>query len=172
MSASDIPGTRWDRVEQETTETMQFTPSGVRGTRHADQSITFVRKVACSHLDFVWGTKAFRISHNVEVPCDMVTEDVAWVRNRRRKSFFYKYFKEDWLPGVPTIEAVRTEDFKYIRYPEIDAIEELYDLKRDPFERRNLAGESAAQDTLARMRAEIERLIPETRPTGAGALEL
>lgn len=89
-------GTRWDRVEQETTETMQFTPSGVRGTRHADQSITFVRKVACSHLDFVWGTKAFRISHNVEVPCDMVTEDVAWVRNRRRKSFFYKMWRFDF----------------------------------------------------------------------------
>lgn len=90
------PGTRWDRVEQETTETMQFSPSGVRATRHADQSITFVRKAACSHLDFVWANKAFRISHNVEVPCDMVTEDVEWVRIRRRKSFYYKMWRYDF----------------------------------------------------------------------------
>jgi len=87
-----------------------------------------------------------------------------------RKSFFYKYFKEDWLPGVPTIEAVRTEQFKYIRSPEIDDIEELYDLKRDPFEMRNLARDPSAQDVLARMRAEMERLRPQTQlPGGAGA---
>jgi len=85
-------------------------------------------------------------------------ERVSW-----RKSFFYKYFQEDWLPGIPTIEAVRTENWKYIRTPELDDIDELYDLKHDPYEMHNLARDPAARDVLARMRAEMERLIPLTR---------
>ena len=42
-----------------------------------------------------------------------------------RTSFLYEYFKENWLPGIPTMTGVRTTRWKYIRFPEIDDIDEL-----------------------------------------------
>lgn len=85
-------------------------------------------------------------------------EKPAW-----RKSFFYEYVQEPQFPKTPSINAVRTDRWKYIRYPEIDDIEELYDLRRDPYELRNLAADPAHASTLAEMRKELERLMVETR---------
>jgi len=80
-----------------------------------------------------------------------------------RPSFFYKYYKEAWLPGIPTIEAVRTTDWKYIRTPELDDIDELYDLKNDPHEMKNLASDPAYKEQLDKMKAELERQIQATK---------
>jgi arylsulfatase A-like enzyme len=56
-----------------------------------------------------------------------------------RTDFFYEHVFEH--PRIPKTEGVRTEEWKYIRYVEADpAIEELYDLRRDPQELENLAG--------------------------------
>jgi len=80
-----------------------------------------------------------------------------------RKSFFYRYCQEDWLPGYPTIEAVRTRDFKYIRTPKLRDIDELYDLTQDPQEMNNLAGDPASQAKRYELKAELERLIHTTQ---------
>jgi len=85
-------------------------------------------------------------------------KDVPW-----RHSFFYKYYKEAWLPGVPTIEAVRTENFKYIRTPELNDIDELYNIKNDPTEMHNLALDPAYKKQLEKMQAELERQIKATK---------
>lgn len=79
-----------------------------------------------------------------------------------RKSFLYEYFQEKRLSQVPTIAAVRTESWKYVTYPEIQDLDELYDLTRDPHEMRNLAVDPGAGDQLASMRVELERLKKET----------
>ena len=79
-----------------------------------------------------------------------------------RTSFLYEYFKENWLPGIPTMTGVRTTRWKYIHFPEIDDIDELYDLVQDPDELHNLAEDPAAEDQLAFMRTELERLIKDT----------
>jgi arylsulfatase A-like enzyme len=42
-------------------------------------------------------------------------------------------------PEIPRTEAVRTERWKYIRYPQHPEFEELYDLKNDSLEKNNLA---------------------------------
>jgi arylsulfatase A-like enzyme len=56
-----------------------------------------------------------------------------------RTSFFYEHLFEH--PRIPKTEAVRTEQWKYIRYVETDpVIEEVYDLQHDPMELENLAG--------------------------------
>jgi len=49
-----------------------------------------------------------------------------------RDDFFYEYFAEKAYPQTPTVLAVRTEDGKYVEYPEINDISELYDLRNDP----------------------------------------
>ncbi|MDP7131641.1 MAG: DUF4976 domain-containing protein, partial [Planctomycetota bacterium] len=44
-------------------------------------------------------------------------------------------------PHTPTIHAVRSERFKYIRYHGLWDTNELYDLQTDPAEEKNLAAE-------------------------------
>ncbi|MBD3174308.1 MAG: sulfatase-like hydrolase/transferase, partial [Armatimonadia bacterium] len=85
-------------------------------------------------------------------------EEVPW-----RDSFLYEYFREDWLPGIPTTIGVRTEDWKLITYPEIDDTPELYNLEADPHELHSLALDPAHASKLAELRAELERLKEKTR---------
>jgi arylsulfatase A-like enzyme len=82
--------------------------------------------------------------------------DVPW-----RKSFLYEYWV-DLTPAIPHMLGVRTEDWKLVRYPDIDDIDELYDLRNDRYEMRNLAEDPAHAAKLAEMRAELERLKRET----------
>lgn len=84
-----------------------------------------------------------------------------------RTSFLYEYFQERVLSQVPTIVGVRTEKWKYVTYPEIEDLDELYDLTKDPIEMHNLATDPAAREQLQKMQAELERLKKETGYTAA-----
>jgi arylsulfatase A-like enzyme len=55
-----------------------------------------------------------------------------------RKRIYYEYFWERPFPQTPTIHAVRTDTFKYIRYYGVWDINELYNLQQDPDESNNL----------------------------------
>ncbi len=84
-------------------------------------------------------------------------ENVAW-----RESWFYEYFAEKQVNSrVPDITAVRTKDAKLIRYPGHDEWTELFDLKADPFETRNLYSSAAKTDLQTRLEAEHDRLAKE-----------
>ena len=78
-----------------------------------------------------------------------------------RRDFLYEYWEEKPFP-IPTIRGVRTDRWKYIEYPEIDDTSELYDLKNDPIETKNLINSPSAAATLADMRARLARLLKET----------
>lgn len=70
-----------------------------------------------------------------------------------RTDFFYEhtYTARGWIPRV---EGVRGERWKYTRYLDTDPLfEELYDLRADPFEERNLARDPAHASRLERIRA-------------------
>lgn len=60
---------------------------------------------------------------------------------------------------IPPSEGVRTKDFKYFRYVNDKAWEELYDLKNDPKEINNLAKDAKYQAVLTKMRENTEGSI-------------
>jgi arylsulfatase A-like enzyme len=66
---------------------------------------------------------------------------------------------------VPWYIALRTDEWKYVRYLTPGETEELYDLRTDPDELRNLADEPAQRDRLRTLRRQT---IDHARRTGAG----
>ncbi|MDQ5980770.1 MAG: hypothetical protein QG602_3748 [Verrucomicrobiota bacterium] len=79
-----------------------------------------------------------------------------------RQSWFYEYFAENQKnTRVPDLTAVRTVDAKLIKYPGHQAWTELFDLKNDPYETKNLFDDPAAAALKARMLAEHDRLARE-----------
>ena len=92
-----------------------------------------------------------------------------WLRGatpaRWRTEWFYEHHfgAGGWIP--PT-EGIRTERWKYTVYPEEQpAFEELYDLKNDPLEERNLAREAAHAAVLGQLRARRETWIQSLEKT-------
>ena len=79
-----------------------------------------------------------------------------------RTAWFYEYNYEKQFPYTPNIRGVRTDEWKFMRYPHGDGspdrhLPELYNLKDDPRELRNLAADPAAADQRKKLEAEYER---------------
>ncbi len=79
-----------------------------------------------------------------------------------REDWLYEYF-QDGKFGTPPMRGVRTKRWMYVQYPTLPGKEELYDLKTDPHELRNLAKDPSAAKTLEDMEARLKRLISETK---------
>ena len=73
-----------------------------------------------------------------------------------RTAFFYEYFYERNY-AIPTVLAVRTDTAKIIKYPGHDEWTEVFDLKADPYETKNLVNEPASNDLVAKMQTEFDR---------------
>ncbi len=77
-----------------------------------------------------------------------------------RDMFAAEYFRESRFPRTPTWEALRTERWKYIRYPELGMeYDELYNLRSDPYELRNVVNDMRLTDLLERLRKRLTRLL-------------
>jgi len=74
-----------------------------------------------------------------------------------RDDFLYEHrFKH---PRIPKTEGVRTERWTYTRYTSTEPVyEELFDLKTDPRQQHNLAGEKRYQNKLRQLRARWKEL--------------
>ncbi len=79
-----------------------------------------------------------------------------------RKSFLYEYYEFPASHMVRKNRGVRTERWKYIHFWESPEEFELYDLKKDPHELRNLYGDPRQAGRVKELRAEMERLRRET----------
>ena len=68
-----------------------------------------------------------------------------------RSDWFYEHrFEHEWIPKT---EGIRTNDWKYTEYPEESpAFEELFHLKVDEDETRNLATDEAYSGRLRALR--------------------
>lgn len=81
-----------------------------------------------------------------------------------RDSFLIEYYTDTVFPRVRNMgyQAVRTGDWKYVHYLDLPGMDELYDLNRDPYEMRNLAGSPRANDMVEVMKIELGRLMDST----------
>jgi N-acetylglucosamine-6-sulfatase len=89
-------------------------------------------------------------------------------RNKNfRTSFHYAYNYEKQFPYTPNIRGVRTDLWKLIRYPHGDGGPdrhqgELYDLKNDPHESKNLFSNPDYSLWRSELQRELDRLLEET----------
>jgi N-acetylglucosamine-6-sulfatase len=84
-----------------------------------------------------------------------------------RDAWFYHYNYEKQFPYTPNVRAIRTDRWKYIRYPHGDGgpdrhMAELYDLENDPGETNNLINEPEYADLIRRLRGRLVELMKET----------
>ena len=81
-----------------------------------------------------------------------------------RTEFFYEHHFS-YGGKIPRTEGLRTERWKYLTYFDVEPpTEELYDLRNDPREERNLAADPAAAETLASMRARYRQAVGGLAP--------
>ena len=81
-----------------------------------------------------------------------------------RSSFLVELYSDKVFPRIVQMgyKAVRNQRWKYIHYLELEGMDELYDLKKDPYELHNVINEPNARKPLEDMKRELERLLSET----------
>jgi N-acetylglucosamine-6-sulfatase len=77
------------------------------------------------------------------------------------------YYYEKQFPYTPNVRGVRTDEWKYICYPHGDGgpdrhLAELYLIKSDPEERKNLIRDPAFAGKVRELQAEMDRLMKAT----------
>lgn len=78
-----------------------------------------------------------------------------------RDSFLIQYNTDTVFPRVKNMgyRAVRTRRWKYIRYNDLQGMDELYDLLADPYEMENVIQQPQSQPVLKQLQAELDSLI-------------
>jgi N-acetylglucosamine-6-sulfatase len=85
-------------------------------------------------------------------------ERVPW-----REELLYEYYWERNFPQTPTVFALRTEGYKFIRYHGLWDVDELFDLHADPLEMRNLAYAPGHAQRARQMSDRLFALLAETK---------
>ena len=91
-------------------------------------------------------------------------EQVSW-----EGELVYEYYWEYAFPHTPTTLAIRGDRYKFIYYPGVWDIQELYDLETDPQEQRNLID---VPEQAARAREMRERLWDQLTAANAMSVPL
>jgi N-acetylglucosamine-6-sulfatase len=81
-------------------------------------------------------------------------DDANW-----REAALFHYVLEEKYPNIPTWQAVRTDRWKYIHYPDHPGMDELYDLQTDPHELTNRIDDPAAAEDLVRLKRDLSMLL-------------
>ncbi len=83
-----------------------------------------------------------------------------------RTSWLYYYNYEKQFPYTPNVRSVRTESWKYTRYPHGDGsadrhMAELYNIEFDPEERHNLIANPKYASIVKTMQAELDKAMQQ-----------
>jgi arylsulfatase A-like enzyme len=81
-----------------------------------------------------------------------------------RDSWFYEYNYEKQFPYTPNVRAIRTDTWKFIRYPHGDGspdkhLAELYNLQADPKELHNLVNDFEFKEKRIRLEKQLDALL-------------
>jgi arylsulfatase A-like enzyme len=112
------------------------------------------------NLDFA---ETFLDYAGVSIPADMQGRSIRTVLEGRtpadwRQSIYYHYYEYPAVHMVKRHYGVRTQRYKLIHfYYDIDAWE-LYDLKKDPEELKNVYSDSAYADVVRDLKGELDKL--------------
>ena len=103
----------------------------------------------------------------VDVPATMQGRDFAplYLASKKptwRQEFFYEHATIRNTDFIPSSEALVRRDVKYIYWPDFKH-EELFDLKRDPYEERNIVNDPKYAKTLAALRQRFAELKAQAR---------
>ncbi len=119
----------------------------------------------------------------IDIPAEMQGKSLKPILENTSKDWRKYFFSENMFmeQNYPRMEAVRSKDWKYIRYfskekdqrhilsliapflGEKPIYEELFDLQNDPYERNNLAGKADKQDVLEMFRSRCSELLIEAK---------
>lgn len=82
-----------------------------------------------------------------------------------RQDFLIEYYSDTEFPRLQGMgyDAVRTDRYKFIRYRELQGMDELYDLHRDPHELDNLLPDRVPAGVLSDMTARLNALTSGPR---------
>lgn len=78
-----------------------------------------------------------------------------------RSSFLIQYNSDTVFPRVHRMgyRAIRTQRWKFIRYNELEGMDELYDMKHDPYEMHNVARDSKMRSILNELESQLDELL-------------
>jgi N-acetylglucosamine-6-sulfatase len=81
-----------------------------------------------------------------------------------RRSFLIERFSDQVFRRVADMgyQAIRSARWKYIRYSELEGMDELYDLAADPYEMQNVIARPENQPALVSLRREMLELLQST----------
>lgn len=79
-----------------------------------------------------------------------------------RDFLLYEYYWEWPFPQTPTMFALRGEQYKYIHYYGLWDTNELYDIKADPLEARNLITSVTHQQVVTQLRSQLFEILTRT----------
>ena len=132
--------------------------------------------LAPTFVDFAGGAAAPQFEgRSIKPLLTGAVSDADW----RSDAFVYEYYWEWTFPQTPTSFAITIDEIKYIQYHGLWDLEELYDLKDDPHEHRNLIDDPRYQTEVVERRRRLyealadgrgERAVPfsEKRSPGLG----
>lgn len=76
-----------------------------------------------------------------------------------RDSALFEYFVDPHYPRFPAWKAVRTSEWIYIHYVDLQGMDELFELKKDPLQMHNVATDPKEAKQLRSMRAQLDKLL-------------
>ncbi len=90
---------------------------------------------------------------------------------RRREAFLYEMFSQRSDAASPAVKALRTDRYKLILNLNPTDLEELYDLRTDPQEMKNLARDKGNRDLVRQLKQQMLAMMREVDDPAVPAVE-